>query len=139
MIYICKLHWNLIDKGAADTDFTDKDYTKTTAYSAKWEVHSATIPINAYEEFLPEDKTFYHYEGSLTTYPCSNGINWFLFQQPLYITPADLENLQSAVSNEIHTLTFPGDPTDDSIYHATMTNRPIQPVGGRSVWYPELV
>ena len=35
------------------------------------------------KKFLNEmdDKTFWHYPGSLTTPPCSEGVNWFLMRQ----------------------------------------------------------
>ncbi len=34
---------------------------------------TAEIDVNA---FLPEDKSYYHYVGSLTTPPCSENVNW---------------------------------------------------------------
>jgi len=120
--------WNLIDAGAAEvSDWSAKEYTAATKYSAEWEVQNADEPVDAYA-LLPDDKTFYHYIGSLTTYPCTNGINWFLFQEPMYITEDDLANLQSAVKHQDHTLTL------DSIYDPSADNRPIQPQGDRRVW-----
>ncbi len=32
---------------------------------------------------LPEDKSFYRFMGSLTTPPCSEGVNWFFMQKPI--------------------------------------------------------
>ena len=34
-------------------------------------------------EMLPKDKSYYHYEGSLTTPPCSEGVKWYVLKQAL--------------------------------------------------------
>ena len=117
-----------MDQGAATGGFVGKDYTNATRFSAEWEIDDAEEPLNAYKDFLPKSKSFFHYIGSLTTFPCSNGINWFLFEEPVYITTEDLANMKSAVKNQKYTLTF------DDPYHPSSNNRPLQPLGPRSVW-----
>ena len=42
---------------------------------------------------------FYHYEGSLTTPPCTERVNFFILRVPQYISAADLTNIQAAVPN----------------------------------------
>ncbi|MBI5259092.1 MAG: carbonic anhydrase family protein [Burkholderiales bacterium] len=38
-------------------------------------------------KLLPEDKRYYTYMGSLTTPPCSEGVLWMVMQQPVPISP----------------------------------------------------
>ncbi|HSW07485.1 carbonic anhydrase [Aquabacterium sp.] len=44
----------------------------------------ATIDLG---RLLPEDKRYYTYMGSLTTPPCSEGVLWMVMQQPVAISP----------------------------------------------------
>jgi carbonic anhydrase len=39
---------------------------------------------------LPEQRTFYHYEGSLTTPPCSQTVDWLVLTQPIEAAEADI-------------------------------------------------
>jgi carbonic anhydrase len=34
---------------------------------------------------LPTDKTYYSFEGSLTTPPCSEGVNWMVLKKPIVL------------------------------------------------------
>jgi len=72
-------------------------------------------------DLLPFRKAFYRYAGSLTTPACSEGVQWFLMQNPVPITPGALAKLHSLIS------LFPnygGYPNN---------NRPIANQNGRSV------
>lgn len=61
-------------------------------------------------DLLPEDRSYYHYMGSLTTPACTEGVNWHILTQPIELS-AD----QLATFRAIH----------------DGTNRPIQPMNGR--------
>ncbi len=63
---------------------------------------------------------FYRYEGSLTTPPCSEVVEWTVFRQPLYL------------SSEQY-LQFVGGKNPDG---SPMINtfRPVQPLNGRKVF-----
>jgi len=57
---------------------------------------------------------FFHYEGSLTTPPCSETVHWYMMERPAPVTQAMISNFKAL---------FP-DP---------MNNRPLQPTNGRKV------
>ncbi len=61
---------------------------------------------------LPADRTAYRYGGSLTTPPCSEGVNWSIL-----VTPIQMSGQQLA--------------TFTKLYHGN--NRPVQPLNGRLV------
>ena len=53
----------------------------------------------AYSDFLPSDRSYYYYNGSLTTPLCNEVIQWFLLKQPVKIPSAFIEQLRM-VQNE---------------------------------------
>jgi carbonic anhydrase len=48
------------------------------------------IHINAVD-FLPSDRGYYTFNGSLTTPPCSEDVTWFVLKHPVTVTPAEIE------------------------------------------------
>lgn len=46
-------------------------------------------------ELLPTNKTAYSYNGSLTTPPCTEGVNWLLMTNPVELSPAQIKALQA--------------------------------------------
>lgn len=63
---------------------------------------------------LPADKTFFTYPGSLTTPPCTEGITWYVFKDPIEMSPAQIAAFTK-------------------LEHLGHTNRPIQKLGARVV------
>lgn len=59
------------------------DHLPTDVYDEV--VTVADVTINA-EDLLPETRTYYHYDGSLTTPPCAEGVNWFVLTEPVEIS-----------------------------------------------------
>lgn len=43
---------------------------------------------------LPKDKAYYSYTGSLTTPPCSESVQWFVFKKPTTISEIQVKELQ---------------------------------------------
>ena len=43
------------------------------------------IPLHHLLRIVKTDE-FYHYEGSLTSPPCTEGVQWIVFHEPLYIS-----------------------------------------------------
>jgi carbonic anhydrase len=79
---------------------------------------------------VPEGATYYHYDGGLTTPPCSEVVWWNLADKPVLVTPAQYNQLVEQVLDytDIATCT-PGTNAGP----AGSTSRPVQPLNGRSV------
>jgi carbonic anhydrase len=60
--------------------------------------------------FLPQNKRFYRYVGSMTTPPCQEGVVWLVFQQPIDASVSQLVQFQQLMGENV---------------------RPLQPLNGR--------
>jgi len=76
--------------------------------------------VNVFD-LLPFGRGFYRYAGSLTTPACSEGVQWFVMQDPVPITPGALAKLHSVISLFPNYGLYPNN------------NRPIANLNGRSV------
>ena len=74
-------------------------------------IHSG-INLNA-ASFLPSDSGYYHYEGSLTTPPCTEGVDWYVLRE--------IRTISQDQVNRIAAL------------HNGFNHRPIQARNGRTV------
>lgn len=45
--------------------------------------------------FLPKNRDFYRYEGSLTTPPCSEVVDWNVFDRTIEVAEADIESFRA--------------------------------------------
>jgi carbonic anhydrase len=66
---------------------------------------------------LPNDNYAYHYIGSLTTPPCSEGVQWLILRDPVSLTKEQIEAFSSRIGPN---------------------NRPTQPVNNRKVEVDDL-
>ena len=66
------------------------------------------------DKLLPKKREYYRTLGSLTTPPCTEGVDWIIFEQPLTISNTQLSELKA-------------------LLHHHANNRPIQPQNGRRV------
>jgi carbonic anhydrase len=73
---------------------------------------SPTIEINPMA-FLPPKRTFFFYEGSLTTPPCTEGVKWFILTQSVDVSSKQLDILAHFHKNNV---------------------RPLQKTQGRTIW-----
>ncbi|VDK66619.1 unnamed protein product [Cylicostephanus goldi] len=81
------------------------------------------VLVNSYTPavLLPRDTaTYFHYEGSLTTPPCTEGVNWIVMAEPKYVQPDELKFLRQHLTTEGKVLSF--------------NWRPTQPVNDRTVY-----
>lgn len=71
-----------------------------------------SIKINP-KELLPEDLNhYYHYKGSFTTPPCTEGVQWYIFKDTVSISQEQLKELRKYYQNN---------------------ERPIQAINGRKI------
>jgi carbonic anhydrase len=64
------------------------------------------------DNLLPRNRSYYHYPGSLTTPPCSEGVRWYVLSEPVALSPEQVK-----AYTDIH----------------SGTNRPIQALHGRTI------
>jgi carbonic anhydrase len=65
--------------------------------------------------FLPKERDYFRFEGSLTTPPCSEGVRWLVLKE-------QEEASKEQVAKFLHVMHHPN-------------NRPVQPIGARRVIY----
>jgi len=75
------------------------------------EVAVPDVRIDA-SELLPRDRSYYTFEGSLTTPPCSEGVRWFVLRHPLSVSAGQIARFAQL---------YP------------MNARPLQPLNGREI------
>ena len=66
------------------------------------------------DELFPENRDYYRFNGSLTTPPCSEGVRWFIFKEPVEISNEQLKIFEKIMGKN---------------------NRPTQPINARKVLY----
>lgn len=74
----------LLEKGE-----TEQSVIQTLWNNMPLEQGQSLKPATAIDlnRLLPENRTYYTYMGSLTTPPCTEGVLWMVFKQPLVVTP----------------------------------------------------
>lgn len=86
--------------------------------SAKGETKHITDVTLELKVHLPKDNYAYHYMGSLTTPPCSEGVQWLVLRDPVLLTKDQIEAFSSRIGPN---------------------NRPTQAVNDRVVKVDDLV
>ncbi len=71
-------------------------------------IDGTTVDANA---LLPADRAYYRYRGSLTTPPCTEGVEWFVLAEPVELSAAQIAAFR---------MVYDGN------------NRPVQPLNGRT-------
>ena len=65
------------------------------------------------DDFYPENKDYYNFEGSLITLPCTEGVNWIVFKSQETVSKEQVEKFTQTLGFE--------------------NNRPIQDTNGRNI------
>ncbi|WP_456458531.1 carbonic anhydrase [Nitratifractor sp.] len=74
---------------------------------------SLTLSGDDIEKLLPKDRSYYRFNGSLTTPPCSEGVRWFVLKTPVKVSREQVEKFAKIMK-------YPN-------------NRPVQPINARVI------
>lgn len=78
----------LLDKGQQPQPAVQKVWNNLPL--EKGEENAARVPMDL-SELLPTDRRYYTYMGSLTTPPCSEGVQWVVMRQPVVVSAEQIE------------------------------------------------
>jgi carbonic anhydrase len=53
------------------------------------EAEHKKVELNA-EDFLPNDRNYYRYSGSITIPPCTEGVDWYVMKKPVEVSPTQI-------------------------------------------------
>jgi carbonic anhydrase len=71
----------------------------------------AGVTING-SDLLPEDRSYFHFDGSLTTPPCTEAVNWYVLKNPVSVSRGQVDAFVTLIGHNA---------------------RPVQPLYGRTV------
>ncbi len=57
-----------------------------------------SVSINA-ADLLPHEEDYYHFYGSLTTPPCSEGVNWSVMKTPVEVSEAQIRKFEEVMGH----------------------------------------
>ncbi len=75
----------------------------------------ASVSLNP-ADLLPADRTFSRFNGSLTTPPCSEGVKWFVMQQPIDVSASQVKKFAKVVGENAR----PTQPLNDRFVLTTL-------------------
>ena len=75
------------------------------------EFHLAHVTVDV-DDMLPSDRTTWRFDGSLTTPPCSEGVQWLVFARPVAMSRDQIAAFRAVIHGN---------------------NRPTQPANGRTI------
>ncbi len=85
-------------KEGQQNDFIQTLWANIPVEKGEKTVKGVSINVSA---LTPTDKSYYHYFGSLTTPPCSEGVNWNVLKTPVEISPEQIAKFTSVYSGNV--------------------------------------
>ena len=61
------------------------------------------VMVNA-ADLLPQERSVFHYSGSLTTPPCSENVNWYVMKTPVDVSDAQVNQFKSIIGENARPL-----------------------------------
>ena len=98
-----------IEEGSGN-DFLEGVFSRVPSEEKTEEQTDLTINLS---DFIPPEQSYYTYLGSLTTPPCTVGVNWILFDEPIQASAEQIAQFGESYQN---------------------TARPVQPLDNRRVY-----
>lgn len=118
----------VVDKEEAEIP----DYWSVLSVKELYPFGANTSVTVRYSDFLPADRSYYFYEGSLTTPNCYEVVQWFLLQETISVPEAYLEQLRNIENEEGDKLTFnfrePQELNGRTVSQRTSSGLAVKPV-----------
>ena len=86
----------LLNRGAANRAFAPT--LKNLPAKTGMEKTVEGVSVNAID-MLPRDRSYYRYDGSFTTPPCTEGVRWFVMASPVMLSGAQIDAFASLYDN----------------------------------------
>ncbi len=99
----------MFDQGSANSDLAQLWQSMPMKANEKVQMQKA---FNA-AQLLPKEQTYYRFNGSLTTPPCTEGVTWLVLKTALTISAEQVAQFEKAVGGH--------------------NNRPVQPINARPI------
>jgi carbonic anhydrase len=93
-----------------------------------------SVTVNA-GDLLPSDRSYYRYNGSLTTPPCTEGVKWFVLTVPVELSADQIASFQSIYDNNYR----PVQPLNERTFLLTLPPAPAELPGTGAAVDPILV
>ncbi len=82
--------------GSKENSFLKPIWANMPTTVTETDVSVPGVIINA-SKFLPKNRDYYSYSGSLTTPPCTEGVNWMVLEDSVSISQAQLDQFHSVI------------------------------------------
>lgn len=99
----------LIENGSHNQAFLPVLYNLPADPSEDHSLNKVMVNAN---DLLPGERLYYHYDGSLTTPPCTEGVKWFVLTTPIELSESQIDSFKAIFNNN---------------------SRPVQPLNNREV------
>lgn len=86
----------MFEEGAANAELAKILAATPSSKSKPMTVEGQMIDPNG---MLPADRSIYRYMGSLTTPPCSEGVNWHVLSKPITASKAQIEQFEALMGD----------------------------------------
>jgi carbonic anhydrase len=100
----------MFEEGAANAALDEEAWRALPKHAGD---HHAMAHLFQANDLLPEDRSYYRFNGSLTTPPCTEGVTWMVLKQPVALSKEQIAAFETVM----------GEPN----------NRPVQPLNARVV------
>lgn len=79
-------------------------FSKYLSHFPKEEGTYTATPEIELTDLLPENKSYFHYTGSLTTPPCSEVVKWYVLKQKITASASQLAQFQAILKNNFRNI-----------------------------------
>ena len=83
-------------QAGADNDIINSLWNNMPAKAGEKQTYQNKFDVSA---LLPKDPSFYSFRGSLTTPPCSEGVNWIVMRQPIELSAQQIFKFHTVVGD----------------------------------------